>query len=277
MSDGIYSGFAWYYDDFMNDIPYDRWTENLCSLLSGYGINDGLVCELGCGTGEITMRLSEAGYDMIGIDISEEMLTVAREKQYDAADDPENNEQEAEKERQPILYLRQDMREFELFGTVRAVVSICDSMNYITEFTDLVEVFKKVNNYLDPDGIFIFDLKSDYFFRTEYADNSFSDIDEESGASLSWKNHYDAEKHLNTYTIDIKEIFEDEEGEEWEETHEEHIQRAYAVEEVKKALELAGLRFLKLLDADTMTEPVENTKRYYFVAGEGRQENKLYL
>ena len=265
MSDGIYSGFAWYYDDFMSDIPYDRWTENICSLLSGYGINDGLVCELGCGTGEITMRLSEAGYDMIGIDISEEMLTVAREKQEEVH------------ENETILYLRQDMREFELFGTVRAVVSVCDSMNYITDIDELTEVFRKVNNYLDPDGIFIFDLKTDYFFRTEYADNSFSDIDEESGASLSWKNHYDEEKRLNIYTIDIKELFEEDGSEEWQETHEEHIQRAYDIDEIMAAIEKAGLEFKKLLDADTMSEPDEKTKRYYFVAGEGRQENKYYL
>ena len=143
-----YSEFARVYDLFMDNIPYEEWCEYLVTLLKKYGVDDGLVLELGCGTGNISEALRHKGYDMIGIDNSEEMLSVAIEKSMEVEDDtlPQS------------LYLCQDMREFELYGTVRAIVSICDSMNYITESEDLLEVFRLANNYLDPEGVFIFDI-----------------------------------------------------------------------------------------------------------------------
>ena len=141
-----YTGFANMYDLFMDNIPYQQWSEYLISLLKSYGINEGLILDMGCGTGNITEPLAKAGYDMIGIDNSEDMLGIAMDKRYDSGLD--------------ILYLCQDMREFELYGTVAAAVSICDSMNYILEYDELVQVFKLVNNYLDPNGLFIFDLNT---------------------------------------------------------------------------------------------------------------------
>lgn len=141
---GSYESFARVYDLFMDNIPYDEWCSYLIELLKEYGIEDGLVLELGCGTGNVTERLFNAGYDMIGVDNSMDMLEIAMEKK--------------EENKKDILYLLQDMREFELYGTVRAVVSICDSMNYILDYGELVQVFSLVNNYLDPGGIFIFDL-----------------------------------------------------------------------------------------------------------------------
>lgn len=128
-----YESFAEVYDLFMDNVPYDVWKDNLLGILARYKITEGLVAELGCGTGKMTRRLAESGYDMIGIDNSYEMLGIAME--YPA---------------EGILYLCQDMRAFELYGTVAAVVSVCDSMNYIVEYADLVEVVRLVNNYLDP-------------------------------------------------------------------------------------------------------------------------------
>ena len=143
-----YGDFARVYDMFMDNIPYEQWCAYLTGLLKEYGVQDGLVLELGCGTGSMTELLADSGYDMIGIDNAPQMLQKAMEKKQESGQD--------------ILYLLQDMREFELYGTVRAVVSICDSMNYITEEDELLEVFRLVNNYLDPDGIFIFDLNTVY-------------------------------------------------------------------------------------------------------------------
>ena len=146
-----YTSFAAVYDTFMDNIPYEEWAEYLISLLKEYGIEDGLVLDLGCGTGNMTEILASAGYDMIGVDNSEEMLDIAMEKR--------------EKSGQDILYLLQDMRGFELYGTVKAIVSICDSINYITEKEDLTDVFRLVNNYLDPKGIFIFDFNTVYKYQ----------------------------------------------------------------------------------------------------------------
>lgn len=119
-----YTGFAAVYDELMDNIPYEEWGKYLIDLLNEYGIKDGIVLDLGCGTGNITEILANNGYDMIGVDNSQEMLNIAMEKRGDDTS---------------ILYLLQDMRGFELYGTVAAVVSICDSLNYLTEYEDVVE------------------------------------------------------------------------------------------------------------------------------------------
>ena len=146
-----YTEFAAVYDEFMDNVPYDEWADYLHGLLQKDGIEDGLVLDLGCGTGAMTERMAAFGYDMIGADNSEEMLEIAMEKRLESGHD--------------ILYLLQDMREFELYGTVRAIYSVCDSVNYITEETDLEEVFRLVNNYLDPGGMFVFDFNTEYKYR----------------------------------------------------------------------------------------------------------------
>mgnify|MGYP003164972605 CR=1 FL=1 len=130
-----YTSFARVYDIFMDNVPYKEWADYLGKILKEYGIDDGLVLDLGCGTGSMTEMLASSGYDMIGVDNAEEMLEIAMEKKVESGHD--------------ILYLLQDMREFELYGTVRAVISACDSVNYITDDEDLTEVFRLVNNYLD--------------------------------------------------------------------------------------------------------------------------------
>ena len=114
-----YEKFAQVYDLFQDNIPYEEWGAYLKGLLHENGVDDGLVLELGCGTGTMTEILAEAGYDMIGVDQSEEMLEEAARKREESGHE--------------ILYLCQDMREFELYGTVRAIVCVCDSMNYILE------------------------------------------------------------------------------------------------------------------------------------------------
>lgn len=185
-----YSGFAEVYDLFMDNVPYEEWNTYLSGLLQEYGISDGLVLELGCGTGKITRLLAKAGYDMIGVDNSEEMLQIAREQG---------------EEGDGILYLLQDMREFELYGTVRAVVSICDSMNYILEEADLREVFRLVNNYLDPGGIFIFDMNTIYKYKELLGETTICENREE--GSFIWENYYEEEEQINQYdlTLFIKE------------------------------------------------------------------------
>ena len=146
-----YTSFAEVYDTFMDNVPYEEWADYREERLKEYGVKDGLVLELGCGTGSMTELLAEKGYDMIGVDNSEDMLEIAMEKRIESGHD--------------ILYLLQNMQEFELYGTVKAVVSVCDSVNYITEKAELEEVFRLVNNYLDPQGIFIFDFNTEYKYR----------------------------------------------------------------------------------------------------------------
>lgn len=244
----------------MDDIPYDKWSEYIVGLLKSRGVSDGLVCELGCGTGEITMRLKKAGYDMIGLDFSEDMLMAARDKMSD-------------KDAGNILYTHQDMRSFELYGTVRAFVCVCDSMNYILREEELLEVFKRVNNYLDKDGVFLFDLKTAYFFRNSYGNRTFSQEREE--GVLLWENHYDAERRLNEYDLTI-DLFDPEENV-YDEIKEHHVQRAYEPETVKRLLEQAGLEFIAAYDAFTHVPPKEDSERIYMIAKEGFQTGKKYI
>ena len=140
-----YTSFARVYDLFMDNVPYEEWATRIEAILKEYGIEDGLLLDLGCGTGKLTRLMEEKGYDMIGIDNAIEMLEIARETSS------ENT-----------LYLCQDMREFELYGTVKGVYSACDCVNYILEEEELKQVFSLVNNYLDPKGIFIFDCITHY-------------------------------------------------------------------------------------------------------------------
>lgn len=245
----VYGSFAAVYDLFMDNIPYGEWAGYICGLLREQGIADGLLLELGCGTGSITQLLSEAGYDMIGVDMSAEMLQAAVEKRDESGQD--------------ILYLLQDMREFELYGTVRAVVCVCDSLNYIVEPEDLFQVFRLVNNYLDPGGVFIFDLNTVYKYEEILGDRTIAEDREE--ASFIWENSYDPGERLNVYALAV---FLREEDGRYTKHEETHLQRAYALEEVEKLLERAGMGFVAAYDAFTREPPRPDSERIYVLARE---------
>lgn len=245
-----YESFAQVYDLFMDNVPYEEWAEYIVDLMKADGIMDGLVLELGCGTGKITRLLAKAGYDMIGVDNSGEMLQMAKEAEPDGADSG-------------ILYLMQDMREFELYGTVRAVVSVCDTMNYITAEQDLCRVFELVNNYLDPGGLFLFDMNTVYKYRELLGETTISENREE--GSFIWDNYFDEESGINEYDLTL---FIREEGDLYRRFEETHYQRAYELEMVKTLLERAGMQFVTAYDAFTR-EPVRaDSERIYVIARE---------
>ncbi len=270
-----YTGFAGVYDKFMDNIPYEQWEAYVTSLLKEYGVADGLVLELGCGTGNMTRLLCSHGYDMIAIDNSEEMLMIARDKAMDEAMD--------------ILYLLQDMRSFELYGTVRAVVSICDSMNYITEPEELCQVFRLVNNYLDPGGVFIFDMNTIYKYKELLGSRTIAENRED--CSFIWDNYYYEDEQINEYELSIfvKDCPEDEEsggakedgpGGQWTDAdmdgsgepfiryRETHYQRGYSLAEVKALLEQSGMTFIAAYDAFSREPVSENSERMYIIARE---------
>lgn len=244
-----YGEFARVYDMFMDNVDYDTWADYLNTQLKKYGVEDGLVLELGCGTGIMTEMLAQAGYDMIGVDNSGEMLAEAMEKRLESGHD--------------ILYLLQDMQEFELYGTVRAVVSVCDSMNYLTEEEDLAQVFKLVNNYLDPGGIFIFDMNTVYKYETLLGDRTIAENRED--GSFIWENCYDPESGINEYALAL--FLKREDG--LYEKHEEfHYQRAYSLEKIKELITESGMELLAVYDAYTENPAKEDSERVTFVVKE---------
>lgn len=286
-----YTSFAYVYDTFMDNVPYGEWASHIREKLCEHGVTDGIVLDLGCGTGTMTERLAGYGYDMIGIDNSEEMLELAMEKRMESGHD--------------ILYLLQDMREFELYGTVRAVVSVCDSVNYITEPDELEEVFRLVNNYLDPKGIFLFDFNTVHKYRDVIGDST---IAEDRGVcSFIWDNRYYEKEQINEYDLtlfiaedfnpmenayvsegmadsedallseegagDLEDtMFSEEEGVEngslYRRYTETHYQRGYTLAEIKELLERAGLVFIEAYDADTKETPNDMSERICVIAHE---------
>jgi len=244
-----YTNFAKVYDLFMDNVPYDKWVEQIKDILYKENIKDGLICDLGCGTGAITERLANLGYDMIGIDNSYDMLDVAMEKKYASGHD--------------ILYLCQDMREFELYGTVRAIISRCDSLNYIRKLSELKEVFAWVNNYLDPNGLFIFDMNTEYKYQNILGDNTFAEVREQ--ASFIWENTYDIDKRINEYDLNL---FIKLEGDNYKKFEERHVQKAYTFDEILSAIDSSNMVLEKYLDADTYGDVSEKTERILFVARE---------
>lgn len=251
-----YTSFAQVYDEFMDNIPYDKWVKYLKGLLHEYGTDSGIILDMGCGTGSVTRRLADSGYDMIGIDNSQEMLSIAMEK------DAGSN----------ILYLLQDMREFELYGTVHAVVSICDSMNYITSEDELLEVFKLVNNYLDKNGLFIFDMNTVYKYSTILADNTIAENRDKE--SFIWENYYYEDEMINEYDLTI--FIGNDDNNLYRKYTETHFQKAYTLDTVKKLLKEAGMEFVTAYDAFTHDEVKPDSERMYIIAREGYQSNKTY-
>lgn len=244
-----YSEFAQVYDLFMDNVPYKTWGNYIGNMLKEFEIKDGLVLDLGCGTGKMTRILSEQGYDMIGIDSSEEMLMIAREQM--------------EEQDSSILYLEQDMRNFELYGTVRAVVSACDCLNYLLTEEDLRQVFSLVNNYLDPKGIFLFDMNTIYKYKELLGDATICENREE--GSFIWENYYDEETGENEYDLTL--YIKEKQGlyGRYEETH---IQRGYEQFVIEELLRQAGMEVVAVYDAYTKERPHEKSERLTFIARE---------
>lgn len=212
-----------------------------------------LVLDLGCGTGTITELLYEKGYDMIGVDSSEEMLQIALDKKFETQSD--------------ILYLCQDMRELDLYSTVGTVVSVCDSLNYLLMDEDVLQTFHLVNNYLFPGGIFIFDFNTIYKYEEVIGDTTIAENRED--CSFIWENFYSCEDHINEYDVTVFERQEDDLYRRFTETH---YQRGYTLEEMKTFLEKAGLIFVTALDEKTHEAPTETSERIYVIAREhGKQ------
>jgi len=242
----IYGGFARVYDLFMDDIPYGEWFCYLSGLLEREGISGGTVVDLACGTGEIAKRLRCRGYDTIGVDMSQEMLEIASQKcQPD------------------VLLLKQDMRELELHSLAQAVVCLCDGMNYLVSEQDLRRTFARVASSLVEGGVFIFDMKTDYFYREILGDCTLADNRED--ASYIWENEYDGESGINTYLLTIYELV-DGDRDLFVRTDELHRQRAFPPEQVRGMLEESGFEVAGIYEGLTEKYPREESQRNYFVA-----------
>ena len=217
--------FAEIYDILIqNDYSYSDYADYLEQIFSKFQITPNLIADLGCGTGSLCLELARRGYDMIGIDASPEMLNLAQTKAYD--------------DKKNILFLNQSIHDFELFGTVGAIVSTIDSLNYILTLKKLQQTFKLADNYLDPDGLFIFDINSRYKLSSILANNPFYEITDD--ICYIWQNSYNAVKHLSTFELTFFVKNEDDTYSRFDEVHK---QRAHSHEEIIQAAKAANLIF----------------------------------
>lgn len=250
-----YSSISEIYDKINAEVDYATWADYFEECFNRFlNQKPELVLDLACGTGSMTFELAKRGYNMIGADGSDAMLTRALDNAY-------------EKGIEGILFLLQDMRSFELYGTVGAITCCLDSINYLTTEEDMQKCFACVHNYLDPDGLFLFDMNTPYKFENIYADNSYIHevSDEEYGLSYycGWQNDYDKNTKLCSFYLTV--FTENEKG---IISREDEVQteRCYSLDFICQMLEKTGFEMLGVYGGTDFSPITEQTQRWHIVA-----------
>lgn len=249
-----YGNFAYIYDQLMDDVDYEAWVEHIEKLIAISGANVKNILELACGTGNITLPLARKEYDIAGLDISEEMLDVAREK--------------SELENTPIVLLQQDMTQldFDLYD-LDCILCACDGINYITDLEDVKNLFGKVYELLKKEGIFIFDISSYYKLSSILGNNFMGEARDD--ISYMWTNYYDDMTQLLNMDLDFfvkVQAEDDDEDNLYERYKEVHLQRAHKEEELAAILEEAGFKDIRMFGDFSLEDVDKKSERVFFLA-----------
>ena len=242
-----YNSFAAVYDELTKNVDYKSRAEYIAKILEKYNIKDGLLLDLACGTGSLSIELSKSGFEVIGTDASFDMLSEAQNK---AMENGEN-----------IMFLCQRMEETDLYGSVRAIVCALDSINHLTDYELVKKTFKNLKNFLDTDGIIIFDANTIYKHRNVLANNIF--IYDEKNVFCAWRNTLQSDN--KTVNINLDFFVKDDEnyfrcGENFNEV-------AYTDEELTEAVEYGGFKVLSRFAESTFDLPTETTERVTYILG----------
>ena len=242
-----YGDFAYYYDILTENVDYESRCDYIHNLLADNGIGKGILLDLACGTGTLSMLFEEKGFDVIGTDASEDMLTKAQEKKMEQCSD--------------IIFLCQKMEELDLFGTINAAVCTLDSINHVTDTASVREIFRRVSLFMEDKGIFVFDVNTPYKHKKVLGNNTFVyDMDE---VYCVWQNETD-ENMLTTVSLDIFE--RDEEEDVYYKYSEQFQERGYELSFLEELLKENKFELIGIYEEMT-TEPVkDNTERAVFVA-----------
>lgn len=241
----MYQNFAYIYDQLMYDVDYAAWVDYLEKIFKKFSLEPQLVTDLGCGTGSLCIEMAKRGYDMIGIDLSEDMLSCAREKSGAQGLD--------------LLFLHQDMTAFELYGTVDVLLCLMDSINYITNKREVKKVFKLVHNYLNPGGLFIFDINTRYKLEHTLGNNIFYEVGED--ITYLWQNRYN--KKTRTCEFDL--TFFVREGEVHHKYEELHREKVYEIQDMEEFIAESGLTLCGIFDELSFKPPAKDSQRLFFV------------
>ncbi len=250
-----YSSLARCYDKLNSGVDYAAVADFVerCFVRYGNGAPES-VLDLACGTGSLTVELARRGYDMIGVDLSEDMLAEARQKC------------DAKRFAHSVLLVRQSMQELELYGTVGATVCMLDSLNYLTEPGELERTFAHVANYLDENGLFVFDMNAPAKFERVYADNAY--VLEDEGLLCAWQNEYNEKRKICSFYLSI---FRECEDGRWERAEEYQRERCYALRTVKKLLKETSFDLLEVASGLNGEPVTADTERWYFVARKAKR------
>lgn len=240
----MYNDFAYSYDSLMNDVDYEKRTEYLCSLFKTFDRMPTLMLDLACGTGEFSNRFAKKDVSVIGVDVSFDMLSVAREKSAEQGND--------------ILYLCQDAAELDLYGTVDGAICCLDSLNHITDYDAFCRAVAKVSLFLEKDRLFIFDLNTPYKHREVLGNNTF--VIDTDDVYCVWQNEYDG-----NHTVEINLDFFTPDGDAYYRSGESFCERAYTDNEIKNALDKAGLKIEAVYEEMTQNKPNDTTQRVVYV------------
>ncbi len=227
------------------DINYSKWADYIEKIIRKNNVSASMILELGCGTGSFGIEMSKRGYEMICLDLSADMLDCAAEK--------------AEKEGADILFLNQDMCSFELYGTVDVIVCLLDSFNYLTSPSQVRKMLKLVQNYLNPGGLFIFDVNTRYKFENTLSDNFFYEVGED--VTYLWENCYNPKTGKARFDL----TFFVKQGELYRRFDETHFERAYSNEEIKEFLGDTALELLDVYGDQKLKKPSAESQRNFFV------------
>ena len=242
----MYNNFAEYYDTLMRDVDYGVRADYICSLFEKFSKKPEKLLDLACGTGAFSVQFAKHYINVIGVDISAEMLTVAQKKTFDA--------------NLNVLYVCQPAQELWLAGEVDGAVCLLDSLNHITDYNDFCEVFVKVFKYLKRGGLFIFDMNTEYKHEFVLADNAF--VIEEDDVFCVWRNFYEDEQKMTDIALD----FFRKQGDTYIRSSEDFCERAYSDEQIYAALEKAGFTLEAVFGDMSLEKPSKTEQRKVFVA-----------
>ncbi|MBQ5824496.1 MAG: class I SAM-dependent methyltransferase [Clostridia bacterium] len=242
-----YSFFSSVYDTLTENVNYAARADYIADLLADNGIKGGILLDLACGTGTLSIEMADKGFEVIGVDSSADMLSVAM-----------NNAYESEKN---ILFLCQQMQQLDLYGTINAAICTLDSINHLTDPADVQKTFDKVSLFTEPGGIFIFDINTVYKHREVLADNTF--VYDTDDVYCVWQNSLD--KETDTVQIDL-DIFEQLEDGVYERMQESFCERAYPLPLIKEMLYKAGFETVTVYDELSREEPKETSERLFVIA-----------
>ncbi len=240
-----YDIFAAYYDALTDDVRYAERAAYLRDLLCRFGIRDGLLLDLACGTGSMTLEMAKLGYDMIGVDASAEMLCEAQQKTAEAGF--------------RVLYLCQKMQQLDLYGTVRGTICTLDSLNHLTDPDDVRETIRRVSLFTEPGGVFIFDVNTPYKHREILADNTF--VLENDDVFCVWQNEL-----LAGDTVRITLDFFERDDDVYIRSREQFCERAYETDWLRDVLEENGLSVKAVFCEDKPIPPERDAQRIVIAA-----------